>query len=386
MTEAVDYPSWSECDMTLQDEIEAGRSTVKADAYAMSIGEIVNLYRDQELVIRPEFQRLFRWSPAKKSRLIESILLGIPLPSIFVMQRHDGVWEVIDGLQRLSTILEFMGELRNEEKVELEPASQLHGTHYLPALGGMTFEGADENDSLTPGQRISFKRSKLDFKILLPESDEKSKYELFDRLNSGGEVASAQEVRNCQLIMKNRDFFLWLDELRNDQGFTSCALISSRAAEEQYDGELVCRFLSLVTSTPQELRDMDSVDLFLTEKMLGLAEDERFDRSDWKKVFRDTFALLSASLEAESFRRYDSSKERFLGGFSVSAFEAVSVGVASNLEAWTRMEEGQRQNGLRERVESMWSEQFFRSQARGGVRGTTRIPVTIPAAKDFFRP
>ncbi|MEU5752162.1 hypothetical protein [Streptomyces sp. NPDC047829] len=64
--------------MTLQDEIEAGRSTVKADAYAMSIGEIVNLYRDRELVIRPEFQRLFRWTPPKKSRLIESILLGIP--------------------------------------------------------------------------------------------------------------------------------------------------------------------------------------------------------------------------------------------------------------------------------------------------------------------
>ncbi|MEV6743450.1 DUF262 domain-containing protein [Streptomyces sp. NPDC051080] len=372
--------------MTLQDEIEAGRSTVKADAYAMSIGEMVNLYRDQELVIRPEFQRLFRWSPAKKSRLIESILLGIPLPSIFVMQRHDGVWEVIDGLQRLSTILEFMGELRDEEKGELEPASRLHGTHYLPALDGMSFEGAEGNASLTPGQRISFKRSKLDFKILLPESDEKAKYELFDRLNSGGEVASAQEVRNCQLIMKNREFFLWLDGLRNDPGFTSCALISSRAAEEQYDVELVCRFFSLVTSTPQELRDMDSVDLFLTEKMLGLAEDEGFDRNSWRKVFRDTFALLSASLEAESFRRYDSSKGRFLGGFSVSAFEAVSVGVASNLDAWARVKEGRRQERLRERVEEMWSEHFFRSQARGGVRGTTRIPVTIPAAKDFFRP
>ncbi|MFD6336445.1 MULTISPECIES: DUF262 domain-containing protein [unclassified Streptomyces] len=386
MTEAVDYLSWSECDMTLQDEIEAGRSTVKADAYAMSIGEIVNLYRDRELVIRPEFQRLFRWSPAKKSRLIESILLGIPLPSIFVMQRHGGVWEVIDGLQRLSTILEFMGELRNEEEGELEPASRLHGTHYLPALDGMSFEGTEESDSLTPGQRISFKRSKLDFKILLPESDEKAKYELFDRLNSGGEVASAQEVRNCQLIMKNRDFFLWLDKLRNDPGFSSCAIISSRAAEEQYDVELACRFLSLVTSTSQELKDMDSVDLFLTEKMLGLAGDESFDMTSWGKVFRDTFSLLSASLEANSFRRYDSSKGRSLGGFSVSAFEAVSVGVASNLDAWGRVQEGRREDTLRGRVEEMWSQQFFRSQARGGVRGTTRIPVTIPAAKEFFRP
>jgi hypothetical protein len=386
MTGAVDYPSWSERDMTLQDEIEAGRSTVKADAYAMSIGEIVNLYRDRELVIRPEFQRLFRWTPPKKSRLIESILLGIPLPSIFVMQRHNGVWEVIDGLQRLSTILEFMGELRDEERGEVLPPSRLHATRYLPSLDGLTFEDNEEGVSLTPGQRISFKRSKLDFKILLPESDEKAKYELFDRLNSGGEVPSAQEVRNCQLVMRNREFFLWLDELRNDPGFTACAIISSRAADEQYDLELVCRFLSLASSTLQELRDMESVDLFLTEKMLGLAGDESFDKPAWEKVFRDTFSLLATSLESDSFRRFDTSKDRFLGGFSVSAFEAVSIGVASNLEGWKRVPEGRRAQALRDRVEEMWSESFFRSQARGGVRGTTRIPVTIPAAKDFFRP
>ncbi|NDK25215.1 DUF262 domain-containing protein [Streptomyces sp. TR1341] len=372
--------------MTLQDEIEAGRSTVKADAYAMSIGEIVNLYRDRELVIRPEFQRLFRWTPPKKSRLIESILLGIPLPSIFVMQRHDGVWEVIDGLQRLSTILEFMGELRDEEKGELLPPSQLQGTRYLPSLEGLSFEGTEEGAALTPGQRVSLKRSKLDFKILLPESDEKAKYELFDRLNSGGEVPSAQEVRNCQLIMRNRDFFLWLEELRNDSSFNACALISSRAAEEQYDLELVCRFLSLISSTLQELKEMESVDVFLTDKMLELAGSEGFDRPSWGKVFRDTFSLLSVALESDSFRRYDNSKGRFLGGFSVSAFEAISVGVASNLEAWARVPEEDRAGALRERVEDMWSETFFRSQARGGVRGTTRIPLTIPAAKDFFRP
>ncbi|GGQ63085.1 DUF262 domain-containing protein [Streptomyces asoensis] len=372
--------------MTLQGEIEAGRSTVKADAYAMSIGEIVNLYRDRELVIRPEFQRLFRWSISKKSRLIESILLGIPLPSIFVMQRHDGVWEVIDGLQRLSTILEFMGELRDEEKGDIMPASELHGTRYLPSLNGLTFEGTDEDSSLTPGQRVSFKRSKLDFKILLPESDEKAKYELFDRLNSGGEAPSAQEVRNCQLIMKNRSFFLWLDELRKDSNFNACALISSRAADEQYDLELVCRFLSLISSTLQELKDMESVDLFLTEKMLSLAGEASFDQASWGKVFRDTFSLLATSLESESFRRYDSTKEKFLGGFSVSAFEAVTVGVATNLQAWQRLEDDPRAASVRERVEAMWSEDFFRSQARGGVRGTTRIPATIPAAKDFFRP
>lgn len=75
----------------------------------MSIGEITSLYKDNELDIHPEFQRVFRWSLPQKSKLIESVLLGIPLPSIFVSQRDDGVWDVIDGVQRLSTIFEFIG-------------------------------------------------------------------------------------------------------------------------------------------------------------------------------------------------------------------------------------------------------------------------------------
>src|SRR5690625_6602744 len=94
----------------LQEQIEKARQTIRSDSYSMSLGELVNLYRDGEIIIAPEFQRLFRWSVFQKSRLIESILLGIPLPAISVMQDMDGQWEIIDGLQRVSTILEFMGE------------------------------------------------------------------------------------------------------------------------------------------------------------------------------------------------------------------------------------------------------------------------------------
>ena len=70
--------------MSLQAEIDRASANINTDAYAMSIGEVINLYRDGELVIRPAFQRLFRWTTYQKSRLIESILLGIPIPSIFV--------------------------------------------------------------------------------------------------------------------------------------------------------------------------------------------------------------------------------------------------------------------------------------------------------------
>lgn len=67
----------------LTEEIANAQRTVKTDAYQMSIGEIVSMYDNREIVIDPEFQRYFRWNIGQKSKLVESILLGIPLPSIF---------------------------------------------------------------------------------------------------------------------------------------------------------------------------------------------------------------------------------------------------------------------------------------------------------------
>jgi uncharacterized protein with ParB-like and HNH nuclease domain len=103
--------------MNLLQQVEEKRKEIFTDSYPMSIGELVNLYKDGDLEINPAFQRFFRWSETQKVRLIESILLGIPLPSIFVAQREDGVWDLVDGLQRISTILYFMNELKNEEGV-----------------------------------------------------------------------------------------------------------------------------------------------------------------------------------------------------------------------------------------------------------------------------
>jgi uncharacterized protein with ParB-like and HNH nuclease domain len=79
------------------------------------------LYEQGEIDIHPEFQRFFRWSETQKSMFIESILLGIPIPPIFVSQRADGVWDVIDGLQRLSTIYQLVGILKDEDGNTVEP-------------------------------------------------------------------------------------------------------------------------------------------------------------------------------------------------------------------------------------------------------------------------
>ena len=93
----------------------------------------MNLYQSGEMNINPNFQRMFRWNPEQKTRFIESILLGIPIPPIFVSQREDGTWDLIDGLQRLSTMFEFAGMLIAVGGEKAAP-SKLTRAKYLPEV------------------------------------------------------------------------------------------------------------------------------------------------------------------------------------------------------------------------------------------------------------
>src|SRR6056297_2535887 len=83
-------------------------SEIRTESVDFSFGELLNLHRDKEIVIRPDYQRLFRWSNEQRSRLIESILLKLPIPPIFLIEDEEGVLELIDGLQRTSSVLQFI--------------------------------------------------------------------------------------------------------------------------------------------------------------------------------------------------------------------------------------------------------------------------------------
>ena len=86
---------------SLQKEIDLMAKSIKTDNYPMSIGELANLYLDGDLQINPIYQRMFRWDITQQSALIESILLNIPIPPVYVYQNEKGKWNLIDGQQRL---------------------------------------------------------------------------------------------------------------------------------------------------------------------------------------------------------------------------------------------------------------------------------------------
>ena len=365
--------------MSLQEEIDHAREEIRTDSYAISIGEWISLYEKAELDIHPEFQRFFRWTPEQKSRLIESILLGIPVPQIFVAQREDGVWDVVDGLQRLSTIYQLVGILKDENGNTVRPL-ELTATEYLPSLANRRWESEVPAESLSMAQRLLIKRAKLDVSIILRESEERTKYELFQRLNTGGSQLSDQEVRNAILVMLNREMYQWLADLASVDDFVEAVALSDRSSEVRYDMELVLRFLALRRADEDTLRSVGDLGDFLTKKMRAMATSTDFERDEEEDAFRKTFGRLNNCMGSDSFRRWDAAKRKTSGGFSVSAFEAVALGVGYDPDA--ALEDCDK---IAELVHGIWTDPEFTNNAGSGIRASTRIPRIVPYGRSRFQ-
>jgi len=367
--------------MTLVEEVNLKSKEIHTDGYPMSIGEIASLYKDDELDIHPEFQRIFRWTILQKSKLIESILLGIPIPSIFVSQREDGVWDVVDGLQRLSTIFEFMGILRDEEG-KLIQGSTLIGTEYLPSLNEKKWESENPDNELDSALKIEFKRVKIDIKIVKKQSDKNIKYELFQRINTLGSSLSDQEVRNCLLLMINKDFFMWLKNLANYKPFVDSISLAERLINEQYHMELALRFFIYKNMSLDEIKGVYDLADFVTKKMIEYAESDTFDFELEKTIFEETFEFIDSKIGDNAFKRFNTDKNKFQGQFLLSMYECIAIGIGKNIKTINKLIP---QEEVYKKVSSVWNDPQFQGRTGSGVNVSSRLPVLIPIGESLFR-
>lgn len=368
--------------MALADEIAKARKNVVTDGYDMSLGEIINLYRDNELVIDPVFQRLFRWDDERKTRFIESLILGIPVPPIFVYQDGNGVWELIDGLQRTSTVLQLTGDLKGERAEELGPLV-LNGTRFLPSLNGKRWAKSAPNadDGIDQALQIEIKRSRVRVEILKSDSDITAKFELFQRLNTGGARLSEQEVRNSMAVSLNKNFYDWLIECSNYAAFTATTNQTQTALDAQEGVELALRFFAFnnVPYTP----GLD-VHEYLDEALISLASSTNFDLAAQGDVFRRTFTLLNDELGSQAFKRWDG--EAFKGKFLMSVYEVMTTGVSRNVGAIEALGDPARGEFITETAKALWANEDFTRNSGAGVRGTTRLSKLLPIAADLLKP
>lgn len=348
----------------------------------MSLGEVASLYKTGELEIDPSYQRLFRWDESQKTRFIESLLLGIPVPPIFVFQRESGVWELIDGLQRISTVLQLMGELKHPDG-GLYDSLELGGTNLLPSLKGMKWKGPAEGDpnALSTSQQLEIKRARIRVEILRKESDQETKFELFQRLNTGGSHLSDQEVRNSVLVMLNSDFHTWLYGLTAFQAFFDTVQITEEQRKQQQHAEIALRFVAY-RQCPY-VRGLD-VNEYLDHAARQLANAGEAVQNAERDVFEWTFRLLAQEIGNDVFKRWNGNT--FSGKFLISAFDAIAYGVAVNRTAIEQMDHAIRSQWLNEKVRALWNEPVYRDNSGQGVRGTTRLTNLLPFGADFFRP
>ena len=304
----------------IENKILELRSELKTDRLDMSFGEIMNIYEDGDLIITPEYQRSYRWKDEQKTKFIESILLGIPIPPIFVAEDDDGKWELVDGLQRISTILSFFGLLLNDKEKNNFKLTQTDLTNNL--LVGISIK------ELPLKLKITLKRAVCRVEILRWDSKFDMRYELFSRLNTGSSPLKAQEIRNAVFIGK---FNTLLKELAFLNNFIN--IVEPRGnknlkyKEEMYFEELVLRYFSIIFGN---LNVDSNISVYLDKFMKKVYLNEiKFDFEIEKNKFISIIDLIDKEFDENIFRGANNR-------FSENFYETVMYLIYNNLESFQK--------------------------------------------------
>lgn len=291
----------------LVSQLESERRRVDFDTFDISVKELVSMARQQIINVAPEYQRQFRWPEKNQSQFIESVFLGIPIPSLFMAANKDGTWELIDGVQRLTSLIHFVGEESDMSQFNLNGKLILEKLSVLTEFNGISF------NEIPQTIQLKFLLRPLKVTTLSDKSDLKVRFDLFERLNTGGIRLSEQEIRACVYRGRFNDF---LSELAKNDDFN--AVVNLPLANEN-DGsrlELVLKFFAYY----YERESFDhSVVGFLNDYMEK--STAHFNYKEAKKLFEDTFSYLRGQLP-NGIRRGNRTIT------PINLYEAISVGAA----------------------------------------------------------
>ncbi len=276
----IDDQDLGERDNEEPDEFPPAERTVYTQGYDLSISTLKDQW-DNEILTIPEFQREYVWDNAKASRLIESLLLNIPIPILYFAETQDAKWEVVDGHQRTLSIVRYMN---NEFR--------LSGLRIQDEFKGLRFFEMPERE-----QR--YLRTRMMRAIVIgADSHPTMKFEIFERLNTGGLALNAQEIRNAIFSGAFNDL---LRELETYKEFLAC-LGLSRPRKRMVDRELILRFFALRS-------DLSKYRTPLVRFLNNYMRANRHPADEWLQqqgeLFRNTVDLMSEVLGSSAFRVTD---------------------------------------------------------------------------------
>lgn len=291
----------------LYDQLLDQKRKVDFNTYDFSVKELISLVAIDKVVnIAPDYQRQFRWDEKRQSSLIESIFLGLPIPSLFMATNgSQGNWELIDGVQRISTIIHFAGTQEQQTIIGKKENLTLAGLKKIEAFNGLTF------DDLPMQVQLAFKMATIKVISLTDKSDKSVRFDLFERLNRGGVILSDQEIRSCVYRGEFNDF---IKQLSKNPDFLACIKLTKLQQADGTKEEMVLRYFAYLNNY-QNFNH--SVVDFLNDYMEKA--DKRFNFEKEEELFNSVFSALHQAFPKGIIKH---------GVTPQNLFEAISVGAA----------------------------------------------------------
>ena len=269
---------------------------IQRDMY--SVRELKTDFEDKLLILAPDFQREFVWKLKQKSELIESILMGIPLPMIYFFEGEDGIIQVVDGKQRLTSLFEFL-----DNKYPLS-----HSLSILRHLRGRKFK------ELTAAERTKIARHQFVTQTIIPPTPDKIKFDIFERVNRKGTTLNNQEMRNALYQGKSTSF---LEKLAKNKFFKK-ATGNSVSPTRMKDRYMILRFLAFYLWKEKLLKDKDGnlvdyksdIDEFLGKTMVYINHLNDNKIEELETIFSETMEISFKTRGKLGFRIPSNERKR----------------------------------------------------------------------------
>ena len=268
-------------------EIEQGQRKIIWQAKDFSIREFQTMKHDGDLILQPEYQRNFVATSQIASRLIESVLMDVPIPVIYLAEEKDGTFSVIDGQQRLTSFISFV-----EGKFPNGTEFKLYGLKVMPELNRKSFAQLDKE------LQTKIKTTTIHSVIIKKESNEDIKFEIFERLNTGATKLNEDEIRNT--VYRGR-YIKLLAELADNDIFDNLIRKETYKVRMIYRG-LILRFFAL--SEKSYVNYKSPMKQFCNKELRESREMSDAKSKEYKERFLHCTDLVKIVFGTHAFRRY----------------------------------------------------------------------------------
>ena len=339
-------------------------ANVKMSRDIFSVYELKRKYEDRGTVkLDPDFQREDVWSRKQKSELIESILMGIPLPVMYFAEDKFGNLQVIDGRQRLTALFNF---LNNDFTINSAPI--------LIHLKGKKFK------NLVQKEQIKLEDYQLIVYIIKPQTPDRIKFDIFDRVNRGGTQLNKQEMRNALYQGKSTQL---LNKLSQNKEFKIAIgdVVNSKRMKDKY---LILRFLSfylyfenrLIDSNNKKIEYKSDIDDFLGKTMEFLNKSSDDLLNNLKYIFYKTMTNSYNILGKDAFRIPNKKKKRPI---NMALFESLSYFMSFDIVS------KQKKELVKIKINEIFNDATFIESLTNRVDSSKSVEIRFSKMKDILK-